>query len=191
MLIVAGPPGSGKSVGFPVRAYGIDAFSIDDRCAELQGGSYQGITPATRSVAVAECRLWIDRHLQGRQSFAVETTLRTPAAIEQAQRALVLGFVTRMVFVATDDPEVNVRRVVARARMGGHAAPAAEVRETWAISVRNLALAVPHFLELLLVDATVDGPPQRIAEIVAGTVRWRAAQLPAWARCVETLPSVT
>jgi hypothetical protein len=31
MLVVAGPPGSGKSVAFPVRASGLDHFNVDDR----------------------------------------------------------------------------------------------------------------------------------------------------------------
>ncbi len=33
MLVVAGPPGSGKTRHFPVTAFGVDAFNIDDRCA--------------------------------------------------------------------------------------------------------------------------------------------------------------
>jgi hypothetical protein len=33
MIVVAGPPGSGKTRSFPVSAFGIDGFNIDDRCA--------------------------------------------------------------------------------------------------------------------------------------------------------------
>ena len=33
MIVVAGPPGSGKTTFFPVVAFGVDAFNIDDRCA--------------------------------------------------------------------------------------------------------------------------------------------------------------
>ncbi len=188
MLVVAGPPGSGKSVGFPVRAYGVDAFNIDDRCAELQGGSYVGITAATRSAAVAECCQWIDDHLRRRESFAIETPLRTRAAIDQAQQAARVGFVTRMIFVATEDPEINVRRVVARARLGGHAAPAAEVRATWLASHGHLAEALQHFQQLLLVDTTEEGRLVKVAEVEAGVVHWRADRLPTWARLIEALP---
>src|SRR3990172_9394826 len=42
MIVVAGPPGSGKSTAFPVAQSGVDAFNIDDRAAELQG-SYRNI----------------------------------------------------------------------------------------------------------------------------------------------------
>ena len=37
MVVVAGPPGSGKTTYFPVTALGIDAFNIDDRCAQILG----------------------------------------------------------------------------------------------------------------------------------------------------------
>ena len=37
MLVIAGPPGSGKSSSFPLTAFGHDAFNIDDRCAQLVG----------------------------------------------------------------------------------------------------------------------------------------------------------
>src|SRR5512145_3491753 len=34
MVVVAGPPGSGKTTYFPVTAFGVDGFNIDDRCAQ-------------------------------------------------------------------------------------------------------------------------------------------------------------
>jgi hypothetical protein len=42
MLVVAGPPGSGKTASLPVTAFGVDAFNIDDRCAQIRG-SYRAI----------------------------------------------------------------------------------------------------------------------------------------------------
>ena len=35
MVVVAGPPGSGKSSAFPADAVGVDAFNVDDRCRDL------------------------------------------------------------------------------------------------------------------------------------------------------------
>ncbi len=42
MIVVAGPPGIGKTRDFPVTALGVDAFNIDDRCAQILG-SYRAI----------------------------------------------------------------------------------------------------------------------------------------------------
>ena len=42
MIVVAGPPGSGKSSIFPLSQFGTKYFNADDRAAELNGGSYVG-----------------------------------------------------------------------------------------------------------------------------------------------------
>jgi dephospho-CoA kinase len=54
MIVVAGPPGSGKSTFFPIAAMGVDSFSIDDRCAQILG-SYRAIPPAVRKAVSQEC----------------------------------------------------------------------------------------------------------------------------------------
>jgi hypothetical protein len=59
----------------------------------------------------------------------VETTLRSRAAIDQAAQAKSSGFDTALLFVATEDVEENISRVARRGRLGGHSAPAAEIRE--------------------------------------------------------------
>lgn len=40
MLIVAGPPGAGKSSVFPLPHIADRVFNADDRAAQLNGGSY-------------------------------------------------------------------------------------------------------------------------------------------------------
>lgn len=40
MIVVAGPPGSGKSLHFPVEVLGGDGFNVDVRAAALNGGSF-------------------------------------------------------------------------------------------------------------------------------------------------------
>lgn len=74
MQVVAGPSGSGKSSLFPVAATGIDHFNVDDHCAQLNRGSYLGISPEIRAQANAQCEAFIARHTAARKSFAVETT---------------------------------------------------------------------------------------------------------------------
>jgi hypothetical protein len=93
MIVVAGPPGSGKTRYFPVTAFGIDAFNIDDRCAQILG-SYRAIPRDVRRAVAKECERFVLEHIERRQSFAVETTLRTTAAIEQAELARKGGFAT-------------------------------------------------------------------------------------------------
>jgi predicted ABC-type ATPase len=187
MLVVAGPPGSGKSIAFPVRAHGVDAFNIDDRCAELNGGSYVGIAPETRRAAVAEAVQFIDLHIAMGRSFAVETTLRTRAAIEQGRRARDRGFDTRALFIATESAEINVARVDRRARMGGHGAPPDEIRAAYRASITLLPALLEAFERVWLYDNSAEHHPGRpslvrVADVEDGAVTWvRAGPVPSWA----------
>jgi hypothetical protein len=95
MIVVAGPPGSGKTRYFPVTAFGVDAFNIDDRCAQILG-SYRAIPRDVRRAVAKECERFVLDHIERRESFAVETTLRTTAAIDQAELARKNGFATEM-----------------------------------------------------------------------------------------------
>jgi hypothetical protein len=99
MIVVAGPPGSGKTRYFPVTAFGIDAFNIDDRCAQILG-SYRAIPRDVRLAVAKECERFVLDHIERAQSFAVETTLRTTSAIDQAEHARECGFATEMHFVS-------------------------------------------------------------------------------------------
>ncbi len=40
MVIIAGPPGSGKSTAFPVAATGLVFFNADDHAAALNGALF-------------------------------------------------------------------------------------------------------------------------------------------------------
>jgi hypothetical protein len=87
MLVVAGPPGSGKSMHFPVVSFAEDGFNIDVRAAAANNGSFIGIPRAIRRNVQRECERFIADHIARRVSFAVETTLRTPIAMSQAGSA--------------------------------------------------------------------------------------------------------
>lgn len=121
MIVVAGPPGSGKTRFFPATAFGVDAFNIDDRCAQILG-SYRAIPRDVRQAVARECERFVMDHIERRISFAVETTLRTAAAVDQATSANASGFATEMRFVATDSIAENVARVLQRTQAGGHGA---------------------------------------------------------------------
>lgn len=81
MIVVAGPPGSGKSTYFPVGAFGVDSFNIDDRCARILG-SYRAISRDVRRAVARECERFVLDHIARDRPLAVETTMRTTAAID-------------------------------------------------------------------------------------------------------------
>jgi predicted ABC-type ATPase len=179
MIVVAGPPGSGKTRYFPVAAFRVDAFNIDDRCAQILG-SYRAIPRDVRRAVAQECERFVLDHIEHRKSFAVETTLRTKAAIEQAELARKAGFATEMRFVATDSIAENIARVLQRAQAGGHSASEREIRAIHSASVANLRAAISAFERVRVYDSTARWAPPRLVATARGGRLLRGEAPPDW-----------
>jgi predicted ABC-type ATPase len=179
MIVVAGPPGSGKTRYFPVSAFGIDSFNIDDRCAQILG-SYRSIPRNVRHAVAAECERFVLDHIRHAESFAVETTLRSAAAIEQAVLARKGGFATEMRFVATDSIAENVARVLQRAQAGGHGASEREIRAIHQASVTNLRRAVDAFHRVRVYDSTTRWASPRLVAVARDGRLVRHGPTPKW-----------
>lgn len=164
MIVVAGPPGSGKTTALPGRAFGVDAFNIDDRCAALSG-SYVGIDAPLRARVSLECESFVANHIAARRSFAVETTLRTLRAVEQARDARSAGFETLMYFLCPASADVAFQRVLARAIAGGHGAHESIVRSTYHASLLNVREACATFDEVSYLDSSRHGLPPFLAAV--------------------------
>ena len=77
MIVVAGPPGSGKSTAFPVAASEVDYLNVDDLAARMNHGSYRNIPSEIRAEANRRCEAFIEEHIREKKSFAVEATLKS------------------------------------------------------------------------------------------------------------------
>lgn len=189
MIVVAGPPGSGKSSLFPVSETGLDSFNADDRAAELNGGSYQNIAPEMRTQIGKQLERFIAEHIHDRRSFAYETTLRTDITFRQANEARADGFLTVLLYVALNDVELNISRVAVRADSGGHSAPPDEIRRIHNASMKNLSRAIQEFDQVRVFDnSRYDSGPDLVLEAIDGRIRYLADGAPAWLR--EALRSI-
>jgi predicted ABC-type ATPase len=142
MFIVAGAPGSGKSTLLPLSAFEVAFFNADDHAAKLNGGSYHAIPQAVRDRVNIDFTAFIAERIRCHESFAVETTLRTDAALLQAAQARSAGFRTQMFYIATENIAINLRRIIARAQGGGHSAPEKTLRKIHAASYATFSLAI-------------------------------------------------
>ena len=186
MIVVAGPPGSGKSTAFPVAASGTDHLNIDDLAAALNDGSHRNIPPEIRAEANLRCENFIKKHIENRKSFTVETTLRTEITFEQARAAHENTFEVHVTYVATDDVAINIERVAMRADGGGHSASVNRIRETYKASLRNLPRAMRELDQVIAFDNTrhaQDPVPVMVAE--RGRITYLAEGKPSW--LVESL----
>jgi predicted ABC-type ATPase len=186
MRVVAGPIASGKTGLFFRAARAeeqLDAFNVDDRCAEINSGSYQSLPEHVIRQAMRECEEFIREHISRRRSFMIETTLRTTIALDQARQARMAGFFVEMIFVATEDPEINVRRAEAREMGGGRDVLPATVREVYAASLKNLERALRELDRVAMFDNSPMGQrPTFQAEVVAGCLESSASTCKVWVR---------
>jgi predicted ABC-type ATPase len=128
----------------------------------------------------SECQRFVRDHLDRRLTFAVETTLRTTASIEQAELARQRGFATHLRFIATDSIAENVSRVLQRAQGGGHAASERDIREIHEASLTNLRRALTVFERVRVYDSTPRwAPPRLVATARDGRLTRREAA-PSW-----------
>ena len=181
MIVVAGPPGSGKSSIFPVSSFGVSCFNADDRAAELNSGSYVGIPKSVRQAVNREFEAFVFDCIERRTSFAIETTLRSSVTFEQATLAKAVGFATEMRYLALRDYGMHVERVKARADAGGHSASETTLLQTYRSSLANLPRAIAEMDDLWVYDnSPVGGPPRLVLESERGVVRFLADDPPSW-----------
>jgi predicted ABC-type ATPase len=181
IIVVAGPSGSGKSTAFPVDQFGVAFFNADDRAAELNGGSYVGVSPEIRRLVNAEFELFIRKHIESRESFAFETTLRTAITFSQAAEAKKAGFHAGMIYICSGSPELSIQRVADRGNAGGHSAPAKLIEEIYHASLSNLRQAVREFDEVWVYDNSMfNQAPAHVITASGGSIVEQSAQLPAW-----------
>ena len=185
MLVIAGPPGGGKSSIFSLSDFVGHFFNADDRAAQLNGGSYEGIPLSIRAIVNHQFEEFIHASIRSGVSFALETTLRSPVTFEQAKLAKENGFQVSMRYIALDTAERHIERVKRRAARGGHSASETTLRRIHASSLANLPLALnPKKSSIDFVriydNSQGESPPSLVLESRHGRIVRLAADFPAW-----------
>ena len=185
MIVVAGPPGRGKSSRFPLSRFGLDWFNADDRAAELNHGSFHKIPSEIRSQVNVEFQQWILNRISAREGFAIETTLRSPITFEQARLAHGHGFWTTMDYVAVGSVEESVRRITERSYRGGHSASERLVADIYEKSNKNLLTALDFResgIEVVRIydNSELRGHVRQVLSFRRGRPRSIADDVPSW-----------
>lgn len=95
---------------------------------------------------------YLNRHL----SFSFETVFSHPAKIEILKKAHEEGFRTYMYFIATETPDINVRRIQQRVRIGGHDVPAEKTIARYYRCLEQVKYALPHLDRAYFFDNSAD-----------------------------------
>lgn len=192
-IVFAGPNGSGKtSLIDEVRATGLAAlgnvfpvpeyFINPDQVARDLPGAYA--TQDERDRAAFERGIELRRQaIDTRTSFAYETVFSHPSRLNEIVMLKAQGFRVLLTFIATEDPEINVRRVQQRFETKtttGHFVPPARVRDRYHRIMKLLPTAVETADAVFIYDNSIDFTPPTQEAIVDGEELSIADPLPGW-----------
>ena len=117
--------------------------------------------------------------LDDRRSFAVEDIRVDTQLLDQAKTA---GYSTKVLFISTEDANLNVGRMLVRMSRGGQAAPVSSVIDSYRESTKNLSEVPKHADELIVYDNTAHRRGFRVvAHFIGGKLSKTAQTVPDWA----------
>jgi predicted ABC-type ATPase len=123
-----------------------------------------------------------DAMLRERRSFAVEDLTVDTELLENARQA---GFTTKVLFISTEDPNLNVGRILVRMSRGGQAVPLGTIPESYEEAMKSLPEARKHADDLLVYDNTPNGKGHRlVARFMAGELVKTTHTSPNWLKDV-------
>jgi predicted ABC-type ATPase len=154
LFIIAGPFGAGKTTFY--EAYLKEAFPT--------------LLPAARDQQRP--------FLNARRSFAVEDTRVDTQLLEEAKAA---GYITKVLFISTEDADLNVGRILVRMSLGGKPGNAQSVIDSYQESIENLLEVRKRADELIVYDNTVHNRTCRVVCRFQGGELSKATQtIPDW-----------
>jgi predicted ABC-type ATPase len=117
--------------------------------------------------------------LEERRSFAVEDIRVDTQLLDEAKAG---GYSTKVLFISTEDANLNVGRVLVRMSRGGQAVPVSSVIDSYQESTKNLSEVPKHADELLVYDNTAHRRGFRVvAHFIGGELSKTAQTRPDWA----------
>ena len=97
-----------------------------------------------------------DQYLKRHLSFSFETVFSHPAKIDILKKAQAAGFRTYMYFVATENPNVNVKRIQQRVKDGGHDVPEEKTIARYYRCLEQVKYALPYLNRAYFFDNSTD-----------------------------------
>jgi predicted ABC-type ATPase len=176
-LMFAGPNGSGKSTitqAFRDRGLLPANYVNADEIALTLAGSLEEIGYQAAQMAEVQRQELMSQ----RQSLAFETVMSHPSKLALLEQASLLGYRVMLVFVGTNDPQVNVERVALRVRQGGHDVPTAKIIARYERTLQLLPRAVELANVAYIFDNTQTA--ELILQAIDGSLNTIEPTVPNW-----------
>jgi predicted ABC-type ATPase len=180
LTIIAGANGSGKTT---LTGWNSDVFrAIPILDPDAIAKALQPTSPAAFPIAAARQVLASAKeHISRGESFAVETTLAGKHYLQMMVDARIRGFEVVLVYIGTENVEINLARIRNRVFAGGHDVPESDVRRRYQRSFRNLPLAIGRADHTILFDNSAEEAYRLIAVLGLSGSQWFEST-PDWAK---------
>lgn len=150
LIVIAGPNGSGKTetteilrTHYPKWTEGLIEINPDN-IAQQEFGDWNN--PVSINKAAQRADEIRERCLIEQRSLLFETVLSIPKKVDFIRRAKKAGYFVRLIYVATNNPEINILRVAWRVDHGGHTVPEDKIRTRYERSLK-LALEAANIVD--------------------------------------------
>ncbi|WP_141336186.1 zeta toxin family protein [Paenibacillus sp. tmac-D7] len=183
IYVFAGNNGSGKSTirNLIADQLGISVHIDPDALARgLDVGQSERlkISPGKEAIKLArEC-------VRERRGFSIETTLAGGNVVRLMRDARANGFKVAMLYLGLGDYRLNIERVAARVRNGGHDIPTEDIIRRHTTSIQNLLSHIDLIDHLVVIDKST-----RSGEIVLQAERRVSPGLvksvPSWVHTIK------
>jgi predicted ABC-type ATPase len=144
------------------------------------GNTLQSTLPRTFPIAAARQVLtsaW--EHVRTGKNFAVETTLSGKNYLQMMLDARARRFEIVLVYIGTENVEINLARIRSRVLRGGHNVPEQDVRRRYQRSLANLPLAIERADRTILFDNSAE-QGHRLVAVLGAPVNQRFPPMPDW-----------
>ena len=165
LILLAGAAGAGKTTFYESQLRAVFPALLKASASPIE----QAETDRERS-----------RLMKEGQSFVYQDGTIDFGAIREAQEA---GFDVKVFYVGTEDPNLNMGRVLLRVSNGGPFAALARIPDDYAHGIKHLPDAKKLADDLMLFDNTTHGRGDRlVAHFHAGELLKLARSVPKWAQ---------
>jgi len=167
LIILAGSAGAGKTTFYESKLKSVFPTHLKASASPLEQ------TETNRARA---------RLLKEGQPFVYQDATTDSQIIREAHDS---GFDVKVFYIATEDPNLNMGRVLVRVNNGGAFASLARIPDDYAQSMKQLSDVKKVADDLMLFDNTAHGRGHRlVAHFQAGELMKLARSVPKWAQKV-------
>lgn len=154
--IIAGVNGAGKSVFYHSGQINKDILGVRINVDELVQEDYDNKWQDSKIQIRAgrETIKRIRKCMKDKVSFNQETTLSGKSIINNIKKAKNLGYKINLYYIGVESPEIAIKRVSRRVKLGGHGIPDDVIRNRYYKSLKNLQAILPICDNIYVYDNT-------------------------------------